>query len=96
MSPVEKLISHIRHSRRLYGVLRNNVLPNLNRKRENGCDKGTLNQVLMTFIVKAARDYAVAHGQPEGWSDLFSKDTRKTLALILTEQYEQRSGLFQR
>lgn len=95
MSTADKLILHIHHSKKLCNILRNNVLPNLNRKQQHGCDRDLVTQILMTFLVKAARDYAALHGQAENWSGLFNKETRKIAALKLTEQYEKRCGLFQ-
>jgi hypothetical protein len=88
------LMNHIENTEFLYNILRNNVYPNLDRKRQNKAEREKLHQILVTFITKVAMDYAAKQGQPDEWKKLFPSHVRQAVGQLLLEHYLKGTLLF--
>lgn len=92
------LLKYIEESKVLCDMLRGEILFNLNKKYKKVYNPITsqdkVKQVLTSFAVNAAMNYAHDVGKPDEWSTLFKPKIRRAVAQILREQYESTTGLF--
>lgn len=93
-NPIQVIIDHIENTESLYNTLRDNVCPNLDRKRQNKAGREKLHQVLVTFVMKVAMDCAAKQGQPDEWKKLFPSHIREAAGQILLEHYLKGMFLF--
>lgn len=94
MSDALALYNHLEQSEKLYNILRHNLFPRLERKRQAGASQEELFQTLSNFSIKVARDLADTQGQLEQWDSLFNSNVRGVLAQTLLNQFEKNSLLF--
>ena len=92
--PIQVLIDHIENTEKFYNALKDNLCPNLNRKRQNRASRETLRQILLSFLVKVATDYAAKQGKPNEWKKLFPSHVREAASQILLEHYLKGMFLF--
>ena len=91
---IEILKKHIEDTEELYKVLWDNVIPNLNRKRKEKAERESLRQVLVSYLVRVAKDYAEKQGTPNEWKKMFPSEVREATASMLLEHHKYKLFLF--
>ena len=91
---IEILKKHIEDTEELYKILWDNVIPNLNRKRKEKANRESLRQVLVTYLVRVAKDYAEKQGTPNDWKKMFPSEVREATASMLLEHHKHKLFLF--
>ena len=91
---IETLKKHIEDTEELYNILWDNVIPNLNRKRKEKANRESLRQVLVTYLVRVAKDYAEKQGTPNEWKKMFPSQVREATASMLLEHHKHKLFLF--